>query len=141
MKNEIILRYCISNFDDITHDELTNLLEIKPNRVYIKGQKRNPNNPNSPLIKQNRWIMDSPIGKYSSFEDQMDSLLDTIEFKMDVFKYLSEKYDCEFSCGLYIYFDNEESTPSIHLGARYNKMVKELKVEFDIDLYVLPNEE
>lgn len=140
MKNEVFLRFCISGFEDITHDEITKMLGVKPTKEYIKGQKRNPKNPNSPLIKENRWLMEPSSNVYTSFEDQMETLLSIIESKIDVFKPLCEKYYCEISCALFIYFDNGESTPSVHLDARYNNLIKELDIEFDVDLYVLPNE-
>ena len=111
-KNEIILRFCIWDFDDVTPDDITLLLGIAPSKVYIKGEKKNPNF--SGLAKKNGWIMDSLHDKYCSFEEQMTSLLDVIESRIELFKPLCEKYYCEFSCALYIYIDNEESTPPVH---------------------------
>jgi hypothetical protein len=29
----------------------------------------------------------------------------------------------------------------VHLDARYNRLIKELNIEFDVDLYCLPNKE
>lgn len=129
------------DFNDVSHDEITQLLDIQPSKVHIKGQRRNPKNPDSPLIKRNGWLMDAPTERYSSFEEQMESFLEIIESKIDAFRLLCEKYYCEFSCALFIYFDNEESTPWVHLNSRYNKVIKELNIEFDIDLYVFPNED
>jgi len=140
MNNEVFLRFCISDFEDITHDEITKMLGVKPIKEYVKGQKRNPKNPNPTLIKENRWLMEPSSSKYTSFEGQMEALLNIIESKIDVFKPLCEKYNCEISCALFIYYDNKESTPSIHLDARYNNLIKELDIEFDVDLCVLPNE-
>lgn len=137
MRNEIILDFCIWGFDDITHEAITETLRIKPVRVYLKGQKINPNL--LPIAKRNGWRMCSPLDKYSSFEDQMDAMLDIIESKIDLFKPFCEKYYCEFSCALFIRYDNGESTPWIHLNSRYNKMLKELNIEFDLDIYCLPN--
>jgi len=82
--------------------------------------------------------MGSGLDKYSSFDDQMNSLLDIIESKIDLFKPLCERYYCEFSCGIFVYFDNGESTPWVHLDKRYNEISKALNIEFDVDLYVLP---
>jgi hypothetical protein len=137
-KNEVILSFGIFDFNDITHDEITQALGIQPGFVRIKGQKKNPRNPNSPLIKENNWTMDSGLDKYSSFDDQMGALLDIIEPKLDLFRPFCEKYYCEFSCGIFVYFDNGESTPWVHLDSRYNKLLKELNMEFDLDLYVFP---
>lgn len=71
----------------------------------------------------------------------MESLLDIIESNIDRFKILCDRYYCEFSCALFVYAGNDESTPWVHLNSRYNELVKTLNVEFDVDLYVFPNEE
>jgi Domain of unknown function (DUF4279) len=76
------------------------------------------------------------VRRAASFEDQMNSLLDIFEPRVEILKPLCSKYDCEFSCGLFVYRDNGESTPSVHLNGRYNNFIKELNVEFDVDLYV-----
>ena len=140
-KNKVILRLGIFDFNDITHAEITDLLQVSPVITHVKGEKRNPKNPNSPLIKQNRWMMESGLKEYSSFEDQMESFLIIIESKIEIFKPLCKKYYWEFSCAIFVYFNNGESTPWVHLDSRYNNMLKELNIEFDIDLYVLPNDE
>ena len=142
MKNEVILRFCIWDFNDITHDEISQTLKINPFKIYIKGQKRNPRHSESmALVKKNGWIMDSTLDKHSSFEDQMNAILDIIEPKIELFRPICEKYFCEFSCAIIVRYDNNESTPSVHLDARYNRLIKELNIEFDIDLYCLPNRE
>ena len=142
MKNEVIVRFCIWDFDDLTHEEMSNLLGIMPDKTYIKGQKRNPNSATGKAVfSRNGWLMASGLDKYSSFEDQMNALLDVIEPKIDVFKPICEKYNCEISCAMFVYTGNDESTPSMHLNSRYNKVAKELNIEFDLDLYCFPNEE
>lgn len=139
-KNEIILDFRICDFNDITHDEITRKIGINPIRIHVKGEKRNPKNPNSPVIKKNDWLMSSGVDIYSSFEDHMNALLTIIESKIDVFKPFCEKYYCEFACAMFVYFDNKESTPWLHLNARYNKLLKDLNIEFDLDLYVFPDQ-
>ncbi len=135
------MSFGIFDFNDIAHEELTKLIQIQPVKVYIRGEKRNPRNPNSPLIKQNGWIMESPLDKYSTFEEQMNYLLNILESKMEIFKLICHKYYCEFSCGIFVYYGNEESTPWVHLDNRYNNLIKELNIEFDVDLYVFPNDD
>lgn len=138
MKNEIDLSFCIWDFDDITHSEITQLIGLQPSKIYTKAKKTTIG---LALAKENGWIITTALTKYSSFDDQMNSLLDIIESKIDVFKPLCEKYYCEFSCAVFIRYGNGESIPWVHLGSRYNKLIKELKIEFDIDIYCLPNEE
>ena len=139
MKNEVFLDFCIWGFEDITPAYITQTLGIEPIKIYIKGQKTHPNF--AKLANRNGWRMSSGLDKYASFQDQMNALLNIIESKMDFFRLFCEKYYCEFSCAIYIRYDNDESTPWVHLDARYNRLVKELNIEFDVDLYCLPNKE
>ena len=143
MKHQVYLNFTISDFENITHDGISHALGMKPYKVYIKGEKKNPNSSlDTPILwKFNRWIMAAPLDEYSSFEDQMNATLDIIEPKIDLFKPFCEKYRCEFSCAIYIHYDNGESIPSVYLGSRYNSLIKELNIGFDIDLYTFPNEE
>jgi len=139
MRNEIFLDLLIQGFEDITHDEITKLLGINPVKIGIKGKKRNPKNVNSPLIAVNSWFMGSGVDKYASFDEHMNSLLSFIESKSDIFSKLCKKYHCVFICAFYIYFENDESMPWVHLDERYNQIIKELNIEFDLDLYIRPN--
>lgn len=84
--------------------------------------------------------MAPPLSRYSSFDEQMNKMLDIIEQKIDLIKPLCQKYYCEFSCAIFICYDNGESTPSIHLNSRYNRILKDLDIEFDLDLYCLSND-
>ncbi|RKR85078.1 uncharacterized protein DUF4279 [Mucilaginibacter gracilis] len=138
-KNKVVLDLRISGFEDIKHDELTQLIGFQPIMVFVIGDKRNPRNPNSPLIKRNSWLMGSGLDEYASFDDQMNAMLTIIESKLDIFRDLSKKYYCEFSCAIFTYADNGESTPWIHLDSRYNKLIKEVDIEFDLDLYAWPD--
>ena len=138
MKNEVVLDFCIWGFEDITPDEITQMIGIQPIKIYIKGEKKNSKF--SALEKQNGWRMGSTLDQNASFEDQMNAMLDIIESKIDLFKSLCEKYYCEFSCALFIRYNHDESTPWIHLNSRYNRIIKVLNIEFDVDIYCLPNE-
>jgi hypothetical protein len=134
-KNCVDLRLLIVDFEDITHADITSMLCIKPVHMSLKGDKRNPNNPDSRLKTNNSWSLGSGLDKYADFEAQMNALLDIIEQKKDVFKFLCERYYCEFVCAIFTYRDNDESTPWVHLDKRYHQIAVELNIEFDIDLY------
>ncbi len=136
--NQVILSFCIWNFEDISHSDISEMLGLLPEKTYVKGEKRNPNNldPNSPKIKNHGWLLGSGLDEHAPFEDQMNNLLNKLEPRVSVLKSLCSKYYCEFSCGMFVYRDNGESTPSVHLNDRYNNFIRELNVEFDVDLYV-----
>lgn len=137
MKNEVFLDFCIWNFEDITHEEITQTLGITPTRIYIKGQQVDAKFLR--ISKTNGWRMSSGLDTHVSFEDQMIAMLNIIEPKIDLFKPFCDNYYCEFACAIYIYYDNDESTPWLHLDHRYNELIKKLNIQFDLDLYCLPN--
>jgi hypothetical protein len=133
-KNEIIVRFGIWNFDDISHEMITESLGVMPMKIYVKGEKIDSKSQR--VAKENAWLFESSLGKYAAFEDQLDSILDILESKIEILKPICDKYYCEFSCALFIY-NNEESTPSLHLSSRYNSIIKDLNIEFDLDLYCM----
>lgn len=142
MKNEVVLEFKIVGFEDVSHEYISKITGVNPAKVFIKGQKRNPSNPNGKALhKNNIWVINASLGKYASFDDQLNTLLEIIESKIEIFKIFSIKYYCEFSCALFIYSNGEESTPWLHLNSRYNRLIKELNIEFDVDIYCMTNNE
>jgi len=137
MNNEIILRLGIWDFNDISHKEISNSLSVEPTKEYFKGQKRSKNV--SAISKKNGWLFQPTLNLQLSFEEQLDKLLSIIVSKKDVLEVYCRKYYCEISCAVYIYYDNEESIPSVHFNKDQLQVLKELKIEFDLDIYCLPN--
>lgn len=132
IKNETELSFCIWNLTDISHEVISNLLDITPSKVHIKGERLNPKFPK--LAKQNGWFLDSPVGIGASFEQQMDALLEILEPKMQVLKAICDKCYIEFSLAVLIN-DRYQSMPGIHLSVRYHAFASQLRSEFDVDMY------
>jgi hypothetical protein len=132
-KNKVYFEFTIRGYEDITC-----MLGITPSKVYIKGEPMNPRI----VIKaeQNGWRIKNPLDEYTSFEEQLEAMLDLLEPKIDILKPLSEKYECEFSLAIFI-FNRNESTPWVHLTKRYNDFIRKVEVEFDLDLYCPPDDE
>lgn len=129
--NRIRLSLCIWGFEDILHEDISKGIGFQPTKIHEKGKRLNPRYPK--VAKENGWFLDYP-GE-SSFKIQMDYFLDIIEKRRDFFSTITNKYLCEFSCLVQI--DNiNESTPWIHLGSKFFDVLKGLKIEFDIDIYV-----
>lgn len=137
MKHEIVLTLCFWGFEDITHEEISHELQVEPTKVQIKGKRKNP--AFLPLAKENGWLLEISSNHFVLFEKQLNSLLDFVSTKKEKIKELSNKYTCEISCALYLRYGNEESIPSIHLGERYHSVFKDVNVQFDLDIFCLPN--
>lgn len=50
-KNKVDLRLIVCDFEDISHSEITKLLNVEPTYIRVKGERRNPRNANSPVGK------------------------------------------------------------------------------------------
>lgn len=134
-QNQIELGFHVYDFEDLTHDELTTLFGVNPSRIHVAGKPISESSPR--LAKKNAWMLSAP-DLQASFDEQMDSLLDILEQRIDRLRPICNKYYCEFSLAVFIYND-EESMPGVHLSSRYHALARELKFEFDLDLYCLVN--
>jgi hypothetical protein len=125
----------ISDFEDITHAQITDLLGVKPSRIYIKGQPFNPNFGSVAL--RNRWLLYAyeAAEPRPVFENQFDALLTLVMPRMAAFQDLCHRYTSVVGCAVKIYFGNGESTPSVHLERRHVEMLEALTAEFDVDIY------
>lgn len=138
--NNMYFDFCIWNYEDITHEDITKLLNINPTMIYIKGKPMNPKM--KILAKKNGWRIDNPLDNKSLFEDQLNAMLDLLEPKIEILQMLSKKYGCEYEFSLAIFiYNRKESTPWVHLTPRYNEFIRQLEVEFDLDLYCPPDDE
>lgn len=138
MKNKIVLRFCVWGFEDAYHEKLSNVIGLTPVKIYKKGKPKNPNF--AALAKENGLVFQFSDNPYLSFEYQMKELMEGLSGRKEIIKDLSGKCYLELSCAVYIYFDNEESTPSIQLSPDYTELLSDLKITFDVDLYCLPEE-
>lgn len=132
MENEIHLTFCIWGFSDISPQEITDMLGLKPKTVLIKGEKTNPKF--LIVAKENGWMYTHSKIVTKPFKNQMDKLLSVLRTKEKVLKRLTDKYHCEISCAIFRKSD-EESMPWVHLTKAHILFLNEFGVEFDLDLY------
>ena len=87
------------------------------------------------------WVWEASADKSVPFEDQCTAVLDLLEARWEAVKSFCHRCTPELSCALWVYVDNGESKPSVHLDTRYHALASELNLSFDLDLYCMPNEE
>ena len=74
--NELYFEFIIRGYNDITHEDITRMLNIKPSKIYIKGKPMNPKM--KILAKKNGWRIDNPLANKSLFEDQLNAIFDLL---------------------------------------------------------------
>lgn len=138
LSNDLNLSFCIWDYEDITSEAISKKLDIQPYKIYIKGQRINPKFER--LAKRNGWVYGTPYENKEDFKTQLDKILDILEPKIPILKEYAKKYNCEFSCAIFLN-NREESTPWIHFSKRYNAFIREVDAEFDFDIYYPPLDE
>jgi len=132
MKHDLNLRFCIWQYEDITHEKITDELGLTPHRTFVKGKPVNPKV--TRLAKNNVWIYGTPYQNEDDFMAQLDKILDVLEPKIPILRKYAKKYSCVFSCAIFIN-NKEESAPRIYLDKRYNAFIREVDAIFDVEIY------
>jgi Domain of unknown function (DUF4279) len=133
-RNKIYLALNIHGFTcapgDITRD-----IGLQPTEAWEIGDLVYPRV--SLRHKKNGWSLASGLSKYASFEEHMNALLDKVEPVLPAFAKVARLYYTELACAIYVYHENGESKPAVHLDTRSVRIVEALGAEVDFDLYYL----
>ncbi len=134
--NRVDIYLEINEFDDISHEEISNLLELQPSKIFVKGKPYNLKM--NRVAQRNRWLLNAykdgdprPI-----FEAQIDSLIELIRPRQNAFQLIGSKYKCEIKCAVLVYLGNGQSIPSVHLNSDQIKFLSSIHADFDVDIYV-----
>ncbi|UOQ97346.1 DUF4279 domain-containing protein [Hymenobacter sp. 5317J-9] len=139
MKNEIDVRLCFWEFEDLPPEAITEMLGVEPTKVMRQGEPRGPKGLR--VWPYNGWVWEASADKSVPFEDQCTTVLDLLVAHRDAVLSFCHRCTPELSCALRVYVDNGESTPSVHLNTRYHALASEFNLSFDLDLYCMPNGE
>jgi len=133
--HKVDLRVCIWGFENISHNELSHALGVKPTKSYFKNELKNPKS--TVAAKENGWIWSAKEEKEnSSFYEQLQRVKQLLSTKIDFLSTISKSCLLELSCAVFLNVHNEnDSLPSIHLAKEDLDFFGDIKMEFDIDLY------
>jgi hypothetical protein len=124
--------------EDVDPKNLTEFLGVQPARTWLKGELVSPRS--GIKFKENGWELSSGQDQHLDFEFHIRALLHKIEPNVDRFIQMCSQYHVELSCAIYIYYNNEESTPWIHFDRTAMNIFNQIGAEIDFDLYVLPGD-
>ena len=136
MKNEIQVDLVIADFP-CNPDEITRELGVQPRRTWLEGELVTPGL--SMKRKSNGWVLSSGLDKHASYEEHVQALLAIISPNIERFASVCRRYYAEFSCAVYMYYKNGESIPWLGFDKEQTKILGDLGIAVDFDMYVLPN--
>ena len=116
---------CLRIFGDpLDPDEITRLLGIEPTRFARKGDIRATASGRKVVARCGSWRLDA--GAPGSLDAQIDALLAKLPVDEAVWRELSDRYECDVFCGLFMHDFNEgtELSPQVMLmlGVRHLRL-------------------
>ncbi len=123
---------------DLTHDELSNEIDLKPTHRWTKGDKYGY----GPVEKRNELKRKETFWGYQFEKETTDFIGDQIkEFligvvvpRIEKIKELTDKYHGEFSVVQYMY---EGCNPGLYFDKEQIDILHQCGLELNVDIYVL----
>lgn len=117
----------------LTPQEITQILGIPFDTAWKIGDQK----PGSSVkTKENTWIVDSGLAEESELESQIEALLERLRPVNSRMKLLPAGTVIDVSCAIYA-----PSVPALYFDNAVIKRIGDLGANFDIDLYILGNQE
>ncbi|MFC9601737.1 DUF4279 domain-containing protein [Peribacillus butanolivorans] len=127
--------------DEFPLEVVTDILGIEPTKTYKKGDIiEKINNPNLVSTKIRRrketdWTLSTGYQESYDINNQLNTILKSLEGKTKELKQLKEKYSLEFLFMIVIQVENDEK-PAMHLQKNIIDFASLIQAEIHFDLYI-----
>jgi hypothetical protein len=136
-----IMAYFSAFGDEFPVEVITDVLRIEPTKTYKKGDIiERTNNPNLVSTKIRRrketdWTLSTGYQESYDINNQLNTILKSLEGKTKELKQLKEKYDLEFLFMIVIQVENDEK-PAMYLQKNIIDFASLIQAEIHFDLYI-----
>ncbi|MCK1995131.1 DUF4279 domain-containing protein [Peribacillus muralis] len=127
--------------DEFPLEVITDILGIEPTKTYKKGDIiEKINNPNLVSTKIRRrketvWTLSTGYQESYDINNQLNTILKSLEGKTKELKQLKEKYSLEFLFMIVIQVENDEK-PAMYLQKNIIDFSSLIQAEIHFDLYI-----
>ncbi|MFD9628989.1 MULTISPECIES: DUF4279 domain-containing protein [Peribacillus] len=127
--------------DEFPLEVVTDILGIEPTKTYKKGDIiEKINNPNLVSTKIRRrketvWTLSTGYQESYDINNQLNTILKSLEGKTKELKQLKEKYSLEFLFMIVIQVENDEK-PAMYLQKNIIDFSSLIQAEIHFDLYI-----
>ena len=129
-------------FDFENHEEISNILNLKPTNVWKKGEEYlfgDKTKGIKKIRKENYWEYRSKEITNEWIGNQIEKFIkEIIEPRIELIKKISNKFHSEFSVVQYMY---DGCNPGLYFDKKILKVINECGLELNIDFYVLQGTE
>ena len=128
--DETRVYFGVFNFEGAP-DVVTLAAGVEPTRQWVKGE---PYGDKGGIRTHSRWELASPASHDSSFESQLDALLDLLEERAEAIRSVTASFEAGVNVAAYF---RESFNPGFHTSAAALKRLADLGLSLDFDLYFL----
>lgn len=118
--------------DDFPPEIITEKLSIKPNEVWIKGDKIKNKDFHR---KYSCWILSTGYEESLDINNQLKKIYNIIKIKKNKLRQLKKTYELDYQFDIIINIEKKEK-PAIYLDLDIIKFANDIEAEFDFDLYI-----
>jgi hypothetical protein len=116
--------------ETITPDRISEIVGIKPDKIYIKGDRRGKS---SIKQKENGWIIYSRIRRDSPLQDHISDLFERIYNKTDEIAEITKQPNTEVELGCTVWSSDR---PPLYFTKEQISIISKIQASLDIDLYL-----
>lgn len=118
--------------DDLVPEEITKALGCEPTREMRKGEPFSWNKHGKPRIaKSGMWRIEAEDKLPGNLDEQVSEILAQLSDDKEVWRSLSDRYDIDLFCGLFM----ESSMEGIGLSSESMLALGQRGIEIDFDMY------
>lgn len=117
--------------DDLVPDEVTNLLQCQPTEIRkmgdVRGSKENPR-----IVTTGSWRFHVDENDVSILEEKVDKLLKQLTDDLLIWKQLTDRFQTDIFCGLFL----EDFNEGFSLSPEILKKLSDRNLEIGFDIYL-----
>ena len=117
--------------DDLTPDEVTTLLGVRPSRSFARGDEVRHRRTPPRIAGFGMWSLDAPETEPADIDSQVSALLHPLTDDLDVWRELAVRFDVDVFCGWFMKYGNE----GIAMSPRTLLALAERQIVLDLDIY------
>lgn len=112
-------------------NEISKILDTKPDQAISKGESLSNRNPKSPISKEHRWTLNSKTPNFKPLENHLEEIVSYIESHQSAIQDLLSDCDLEIRCA----FSSGNGQGGFFLDSALLKRLATKSIDILVDLY------
>jgi hypothetical protein len=117
--------------DDLRPDEISKMLKCQPTKAELKGDVVRYSSGRERTVKRGNWRLIAQNAEPEDLDGQIQWLMSQVSDNLGVWKILTQAYDVDLFCGLFMHSSND----GLSLSPETMLMLGQRGIELGLDIY------